>query len=62
MPADPKAARPDAARAVTTEELLVELGRRFCLRFGRLEAVFHDGKPSPKLVIEHRMQRGLDET
>ena len=46
----------------TTQELLVELGRRFRLRYGRLEAVFHDGKPSPRVLIEHRMQRDLDET
>lgn len=46
----------------TTQELLAELGRRFRLRYGRLEAVFHDGKPSPRVLIEHRMQRDLDET
>lgn len=46
----------------TTQELLAELGRRFRLRYGRLEAVFHDGEPSPRVLIEHRMQRELDET
>jgi hypothetical protein len=46
----------------TTEELLAELARRYRVRYGRLEAVFHDGRPSPKVVIEHRLQRSLDES
>lgn len=50
------------ADELTTQELLAELGRRFRLRYGRLEAVFHDGKPSPRVLIEHRTQRDLDET
>lgn len=40
-------------------ELLAEVGRRVHVRFGRLEVVFHDGTPSPKLVVEHRIQRVL---
>lgn len=46
----------------TTEEMLAELGRRFRIRYGRLEVVFHDGKPSPRVTVEHRMQRGLEES
>lgn len=61
MPADPKAQREGAAASATTEELLSELARRFRLRFGRIEAVFHDGRPSPRVTVEHRIQRGLDD-
>ena len=43
-------------------ELLAELARRFRLRFGRLEVTYHDGKPSPRVTVEHRIQRGLDES
>ena len=52
----------DRESSVTsTSDLLSELARRFSLRYGRLEAVFHDGQPSPRVLIEHRIQRGLDE-
>lgn len=50
------------ATGMTTAELLAELGRRFRVRYGRLEIVFHDGRPSSRVMIEHRLQRGLDET
>ena len=51
----------DADAAKTTHALLVELARRFRLRFGRLEVVFHDGRPSPRLTIEHRIQSAVDD-
>ncbi len=46
----------DASLAV----LLTEIGRRLQLRFGRVEIVFHDGAPSPKLTVEHRLVRTID--
>lgn len=62
MPGDLKTNRRDEPSTLTTEELLLELGHRFRLRYGRLEAVFHDGKPSPRVTVEHRVQRDLDDT
>lgn len=53
--------RPAAAPTVTTAELLTELGRRLRIRFGRVEILFHDGRPSPRVTVEHRVQRGLDD-
>ena len=46
--------------ALTTRELLEEVGRRLRLRFGKLEIAFHDGRLSPRLVVEHRVHRPLD--
>lgn len=46
--------------AVDTLRLLEEIGRRFRLRFGRIEIVFHDGRPSPKVTVEHRVQKDLN--
>lgn len=60
MHADPNA-KQNGASSATTEELLSELARRFRLRFGRIEAVFHDGRPSPRVTVEHRLQRCLDD-
>jgi hypothetical protein len=62
MSGEPKTSRRDEPLMATTQELLAELGRRFRLRYGRLEAVFHDGKPSPRVLVEHRMLRDLDDT
>ena len=47
---------------LSVSELLGELARRFRLRFGRLEVTYHDGCPSPRVTVEHRIQRGLDES
>jgi hypothetical protein len=46
----------------STSDLLSELARRFRLRYGRLEVIYHDGRPSPRVTVEHRIQRDLDET
>jgi len=46
---------------ITTFDLLAELGRRFRLRYGRLEIVFHDGRPSPKVTVEHRVLCAVEE-
>jgi hypothetical protein len=62
MSGEPKTSRRNEPLTATTQELLAELGRRFRLRYGRLEAVFHDGKPSPRVLVEHRMLRDLDDT
>lgn len=45
----------------STAELLRELARRFGLRYGRIEVVFHDGRPSPRVLIEHRIQQAIDD-
>jgi hypothetical protein len=50
-----------AASSLSTADLLAELGRRFRVRFGRLEVVYHDGRPSPRVLIEHRIQRAVDD-
>lgn len=50
------------AASIATPDLLAELARRFRIRFGRLEIVFHDGRPSPRVLVEHRLQRSLDGT
>ncbi|MFI5301507.1 MAG: hypothetical protein ACHREM_25750 [Polyangiales bacterium] len=42
-------------------ELLVKLAHHFRLRFGRLEVIFHDGRPAPRVVVEHRIQHVLEE-
>ena len=44
-----------------TASLLEELARRFRLRFGTIEVVFHDGRPSPRVRVEHRLQVSLQE-
>lgn len=48
-----------AIAPISTDELLAELARRFRLRFGKLEVVFHDGRPSPRVLVEHRVRRTL---
>lgn len=60
-PREPSREPPDGMVAVSTSDLLAELARRFRIRFGRLEIVFHDGRPSPRVLVEHRLQRTLDE-
>jgi hypothetical protein len=50
-----------AASSLSTADLLAELGRRFRVRFGRLEVVYHDGLPSPRVLVEHRVQRAVDD-
>ena len=51
--------RLDPALFATTE-LLAELARRFRVRYGRIEIAFHDGRPSPRVLVEHRVQRAVD--
>ena len=29
--------------------------------FSRIEVVFHDGRPSPRVLVEHRVLRDLDD-
>ena len=57
LPGDEKRAE---LGAVPVCELLAELGRRFRLRYGRLEVAYHDGRPSPRVTVEHRIQHPVD--
>jgi hypothetical protein len=47
-------------RSVRTADLLIELGRRFRIHFGKIEVAFHDGRPSQKIVVEQRIQYSLE--
>ena len=47
--------------SLPTVELIAELGRRYRLRYGRLEIPFHDGRPSPRVLVEHRTLRPTEE-
>ena len=49
------------ARPASTASLLADIGRRFRLRYGRIEVVFHDGRPSPRVTVEHRVIKELDD-
>lgn len=40
--------------------LLAEIGRRLQVRFGKVEVVYHDGAPSPKILVEHRLVRSIE--
>ena len=65
MPDDDKGAPKSAGATdradLSTADLLAELGRRFRVRFGRVEIVFHDGRPSPRVTVEYRVLRGTDD-
>ena len=52
---------PDVSIASLADVLpMLELGRRFRIRFGRLEVAYHDGRPSPRVTVEHRIQHLVD--
>lgn len=59
--ADPRASVERRARPASTTSLLRDLGRRFRVRYGRIEVVFHDGRPSPRVTVEHRVLRDIDD-
>lgn len=65
-PGPPPAAAPqpadDGMASMSTSALLTEVARRFRVRFGRVEVVFHDGCPSPRVVVEHRLHRAVDDS
>lgn len=61
QPQQGKEPRHGSLGRMTTAELLDELGRRFRVRFGRVEVVFHDGRPSPRVTVEYRVLRGSDD-
>lgn len=46
---------------IATTDLVDEIRRRFRVRFGRIELTFHDGQPTPRVLIEHRYRKSLDE-
>jgi hypothetical protein len=60
---DPLERRPVSVplTTVSSKELLEEVGRRFSLRFGRIEITYHAGKPAPKVTVEHRVHCVTDE-
>jgi len=60
-PEGPPTVRSERTHVLSTADLLMELGHRFLVRFGRIEVHFHDGRPSPRVMVEHRVQRAPDE-
>lgn len=45
---------------VDTQILWSELARRYRIKYGRLEKLFHDGKPSEYTSIELKQKENLD--
>ncbi|MGE4232064.1 MAG: hypothetical protein AB7F43_01935 [Bacteriovoracia bacterium] len=45
----------DLIKKVSTLELWMELARRFDIRYGKVQMVFHAGKPSKYMDVDTRL-------